>query len=309
MSDLRSDGTTAAAPSAGAAEGTAVIHDLGYRRYEGERLGRWQAVLALTLHSLRGAFGLGRTARAKVIPFMLLGVMMLPAVVHIAGMALAQQEVVLYPHYMIVIMQPVLAIFLAAQAPYLVAPDLRFRVLPVYLSRPVQVIDYLGAKVAAMAAALLVLTAVPLTVMFVGELLVNLPGDRRTGDFVAALVSSAVLATLLAALGVAVASLTPRRGLGVASVIGLYLLSSSVSTVLYGVLESLSRDDTARWALLLNPFFLVDAVQVWLFGTPPAVGDGYPAGVGGPLAGVTVLGLIALAIVILNARYRKAARA
>jgi ABC-2 type transport system permease protein len=308
MSDLRAEGTTGEATAAGAAQGTAVIHDLGYRRYQGERLGRRAAVLALTLHSLRGAFGLGRTARAKVIPFMLFGVMMLPAVVHIAGMALAQQEVVLYPHYMM-IWQPVLAIFLAAQAPYLVAPDLRFRVLPVYLSRPVRVADYVGAKVAAMAAALLVLTAVPLTVMFVGELLVDLPGDPRTGGYVAALVSSAVLAVLLASLGVTVASLTPRRGLGVASVIGLYLLSSSVSTVLYAVLESLSRDDTARWALLLNPFFLVDAVQVWLFGTPPATGDGYPAGVGGPLAAVAVLGLIALATLVLIARYRKAARA
>jgi ABC-2 type transport system permease protein len=144
--------------------------------------------------------------------------------------------------------------------------------------------------------------------MFVGELLIDLPGDRHTGDFLAALGSSVIFAVLLACLGVAIASLTPRRGLGVAAVVGLYLLSSAVSAVLNQVLESLSRDEAARWPLLINPFLLVDAVQVWIFGTTPFADLGYPEGIGGPVAALGVVGLIALAVVILLARYRKAAR-
>ena len=38
---------------------TGVIHDIGYRRYTGRRLGRAQIVRALYWHSLRSAFGLG----------------------------------------------------------------------------------------------------------------------------------------------------------------------------------------------------------------------------------------------------------
>ena len=131
---------------------------------------------ALTVHSLRGVFGLGRTARAKIIPFLLVGVMMLPAVVSIAIMALVKQEGLRYTEYA-VIMQAVLAIFLASQSPYTVARDLRFRVLPLYLSRPVTLLDYVGAKLAAMTTAMFLLLAVPLTVLFIGELLIDLPGD------------------------------------------------------------------------------------------------------------------------------------
>ena len=45
-----------------------VIHDLGYQRYDGPRLGRAQIVRALAWHSFRGAFGFGRGAKAKIIP-------------------------------------------------------------------------------------------------------------------------------------------------------------------------------------------------------------------------------------------------
>ena len=47
---------------------TGVIHDLGYQHYDGPRLGRPAIVRALAWHSLRSAFGLGRGARAKIVP-------------------------------------------------------------------------------------------------------------------------------------------------------------------------------------------------------------------------------------------------
>ena len=43
-------------------EQTGVIHDIGYQRYSGQRLGRRHIVGALYLHGLRAAFGLGRSA-------------------------------------------------------------------------------------------------------------------------------------------------------------------------------------------------------------------------------------------------------
>ncbi|GII75631.1 membrane protein [Sphaerisporangium rufum] len=294
------------APPAPAAAPTGVIHDIGYRHYQGRRLGRGHALAALTGHSLRGVFGLGRPARAKIMPFLLAGIMMLPAAVSIAMMAILKQRGIAYPAYA-GIMQAVLAVFLAAQSPGLVAPDLRFRVLPLYLSRPNSTADYVIAKLAAMAAAILLLLAVPLTTMFVGELLVDLPGPPQTSHYLAALATSVLYALLLGSIGVAIASFTPRRGLGVAAVIAVYLLSSAISGVLVGVLESVGRHTAALWAWLINPFFLVDAVQNWLFDTPSASGDGYPPGIGGPVALLAALVLIILAVTALLFRYRKAA--
>ncbi|MDH2423837.1 ABC transporter permease [Sphaerisporangium sp. TRM90804] len=308
MSDptVQQPGPGALREAGGLAAPTGVIHDIGYRHYDGQRLGRGHALSALTLNSLRGVFGLGRTARAKIMPFLLAGVMMLPAVVSIAVMAMIGQRAVPYGAYAVT-MQAVLAVFLAAQSPYLVAPDLRFRVLPLYLSRPVTSVDYVIAKLSSMAMALFLLIAVPLTVLYVGELLVDLPGPPMTAEYLAAMATAVIYAVLLASVGVALASFTPRRGLGVASVIAFYLLTSAVSAVLVGVLLSSSRDGAAAWAWLLSPFFLVDSLQVWLFGTSPNNEGGYPPDLGGPVSAVIVLAIIGVCVTALVLRYRKAA--
>ncbi|GAA4193457.1 ABC transporter permease subunit [Microbispora amethystogenes] len=284
-------------------EPTAVIHDIGYRHYDGVRLGRGRATLALGVQSLRGVFGLGRTIRAKIMPLLLAAIMLMPTVVSIGVMALAKQFVMPYSQYA-VFMQAVIAVFLAAQAPYLVAPDLRFRVLPLYLSRPLTVTDYVVAKLAALTVALFCLMAIPITIEFVGEMLIDMPMPLHTGDFLGALGGTVLRAVLLAALGVALASFTPRRGLGVAVVIAFYMFTAAVSGLFYAVLASTGRDDVAPWALLLNPFFLVDAVQSSLFGTEPATGEGYPPGVASCLI---LLAVIALAVTGVLLRYRKAA--
>lgn len=291
----------------------AVIHDIGYRNYTGVRLGRASAVLALAVHSLRGVFGLGRPVRAKLIPALLIVIMLLPAAVMIAVMAFMKQqttrgatEVITlmgYPQYA-VIMQAVIAIFLAAQSPYLVAPDLRFRVLPLYLSRPLSATDYALAKLAALTAALFLLVAVPLTLLFIGELLVDPPMPLRTGDYAAGLGGAVILAVLLASIGIALASVTPRRGLGVACVIAFYLFTSASSGVFHGVLSAIGRDTAASWSLLINPFFLVDAATTALFATDAA--NDYPPG---PWACLIVVAVIALSVTGVLMRYRKAASA
>ena len=50
---------------------TGNIYDLGYRRYDGPRLGRRHAIWVLWLHRLRGCFGLGRPASSKIFPIAL----------------------------------------------------------------------------------------------------------------------------------------------------------------------------------------------------------------------------------------------
>ncbi|MEU4578226.1 ABC transporter permease [Nonomuraea sp. ATR24] len=279
------------------------IYDIGYRHYDGPRLGGGHATRALAVHSLRGIYGLGRTARSKIMPFSLATIMLLPAVVSVAVMAMLGERAMTYSGYA-VIMQPIAAIFLASQAPTAVAPDLRHRVLPLYLSRPITVTAYVGAKVAAMTGALFLMLAAPLILMYVGELVIDLDGPPQTKEFLGALSMALVLALLLATFGLALASLTPRRGLGVASVIAVYLLSFASVPLVYTALDMSGYHSAASWAWLMNPFWLVDAVQVWLFDTPPNADGAYP---GGPMPAVIVVALIGLALAVLAARYRKAA--
>ncbi|MEV0824627.1 ABC transporter permease [Nonomuraea rubra] len=281
------------------------IYDIGYRHYDGPRLGRGYSTRALAVHSLRGVFGLGRPARSKIVPFALAAIMILPSVVGIAMMALIQQRGIPYSGFAVV-MQAVVAIFLAAQAPTVVAPDLRYRVLPLYLSRPVAITEYIGAKVAAMTVAVFALIGVPLTVTFLGELIVDMPGPPATGEYLGAMLMALVLALLLSVFGLALASFTPRRGLGVASVITVYLLSFASVPIVYGTLYSSGNESAAVWAWLASPFWLVDSVQHNLLGTPRhSIEDApYP---GGAASVAVLVVLLAAGLAALALRYRKAA--
>src|SRR5512140_1832564 len=95
--DLRPSATDPArrAPTAPlattASSATGSIFDLGYRGYDGPRLGRRHAIYALFVYSLRSAYGIGRSGRAKVVPIGLAILATLPAVISIAVRAFASQ--------------------------------------------------------------------------------------------------------------------------------------------------------------------------------------------------------------------------
>ncbi|MEO5885779.1 MAG: ABC transporter permease, partial [Candidatus Limnocylindrales bacterium] len=56
------------------------IYDLGYQGYDGPRLGRLPVTMGLLFATLRAAYGIGRGGRAKIAPFSLAGLGLLPAV-------------------------------------------------------------------------------------------------------------------------------------------------------------------------------------------------------------------------------------
>src|SRR5215472_18506636 len=84
---------------------TGVIHDLGYQRYDGPRLGRRRIVAALAWHSFRSAFGFGRGPKAKILPVIALLALCLPAVVNAFAMSRGNPRLVDYDTY-----QPVLRV-------------------------------------------------------------------------------------------------------------------------------------------------------------------------------------------------------
>lgn len=186
------------------------IHNIGYRHYDGPRLGRAYARRSLFSQSLRGAYGLGRSARSKVLPMLLFVVMCVPALIMVAVAVTTKMKdlPVDYTRYAI-LLQAVIGLYLASQAPQSVSRDLRFKTVPLYFSRPIERGDYVLAKFAAMTSALFALTAAPLIVLYVGALLAKLDFAEQTKGFAQGLVSVALLSLLFAGIGLVVSAVTP----------------------------------------------------------------------------------------------------
>jgi len=289
-----------------------VIHDLGYRRYDGPRLGRSQIVRALTWHSFRSAFGIGRGVKAKIIPALACIAILLPAFVNAFAVARSNPRLFGYDVYVPQLRVVVVTIFIAAQAPELVSRDLRSHVLPLYFSRPIRRGDYPLAKYIALTAALLLLIEVPLLVTYVGT--IASAGNagttvlKETRALIPGLGVGLMWAVLMAAVGLFLASLTGRRAYATGIVAIACFLTWTVSMLLIQAEGGMTSTSTgARIAGLFSPFNLLDGVRIWLGGTSP--GEDANPGHFGPLYGVVAVLLLAACLGGLAARYRKVSRA
>ncbi|AQS68734.1 hypothetical protein [Streptomyces pactum] len=283
------------------------IHNIGYRSYDGPRLGRAYARRSLYSQSLRGAYGLGRSAKSKVLPMLLFVVMCLPAAIMVAvAVATKANDLPLdYTRYAIVL-QAVISLYVASQAPQSVSRDLRFKTVPLYFSRPIETADYVRAKYAALASALFILTAAPLVVLYVGALLAKLDFADQTKGFAQGLVSVALLSLLFAGLGLVVASVTPRRGFGIAAVIAVLTITYGAVSTLQAIADVQGSSGAVAWIGLFSPVTLIDGVQSAFLGATSA----FPGGVGpsngeGAVYVLVTLGLIAGAYGLLVRRYKK----
>ncbi|MET8247559.1 ABC transporter permease [Streptomyces sp. NPDC005202] len=285
----------------------ARIHNIGYRNYDGPRLGRAYARRSLYSQSLRGAYGLGRSVKSKVLPMLLFVVMCVPAAIMVAvAVATKMKDLpVDYTRYAL-IMQGVISLYVASQAPQSVSRDLRFKTVPLYFSRPIETADYVRAKYAALASAMFILTAAPLLVLYVGALLAKLDFADQTKGFAQGLVSVALLSLLFVGIGLVIAAVTPRRGFGIAAVIAVLIISFGAVSTLQAIADAQGSTGAIPWIGLFSPITLIDGVQTAFLGAtssaPGGVGPGSAEGVVYVLA---VLGLIAACYGLLLRRYRK----
>jgi ABC-2 type transport system permease protein len=288
----------------------AVIHDLGYRPYTGPRLGEGPVAWAFFRTGLRNCYGLGRSGRSKVLPMVLLGLMLLPALILVGVLVQAKnllgldEQIVAYSTYPMTT-QLLISVFVAAQAPALISRDLRFRTITLYLARPMRRSTYVLVRLASLTAATFVLIGAPLLLMYVGGLLAELPPGRETGRFLGALVGALLLSACLAGLAAVVAALTVRRGLAVAAVIVVLLVSYTVVATVQGIAFEADHAGVGRVAGLFSPYTLVNGVLVFLFDAPAATPTP-PTGTGLGLLYLAVTVLVVLgSIVALLRRYRE----
>ena len=243
------------------------IYDLGYKRYEGARLGRRHAIWALYIYSVRGVFGIGRSLSSKVGPIGLAIIALLPAVVQLGVAAIAPEDVeVVEPEEYYESIAVVLAIFCAVVAPELVGRDQRTQTLSLYFSRALRRQDYALAKFAALVTGMLAITVIPQVIMFVGNgLAANDFGDYlqdKWRDLPSILGSAVLLSCLIAAIGLVIAAQTPRRAYSTVAIVAAFVLTSVVG----GSLFEAADQDVGRFALLISPLHVVQGFTFWFFG-------------------------------------------
>ncbi len=307
-----------------AAAAGGVIHDRGYRRYDGPRLGRAQIVRALGWHSLRSAFGIGRGAKAKIVPVIAFSAMCLPAIVNAVTVARGGAQVVSYGTYTFALRVVVMTIFVAVQAPELVSRDLRSRVLPLYFSRPLRRGDYPAAKYAAFTLACLIMVEIPLLLLYLGSIVSAKGGGgvwSQTEGLAGGLAVGAAWAVLMAAIGLALASLSAKRAYATGAIAIYFFLTWTLAQIIYSVagnpvvahrlvppgpatvfVPAVSAGQ--RLAGLISPFSVVDGVRQWFGGK--VAGPMAAPGHYGAAYGVMFLVLLAASLAILAARYRRA---
>jgi ABC-2 type transport system permease protein len=295
---------------AGVTGGAGVIHNIGYRSYDGQRLGRAQIVRALTWHSLRSAFGLGRGTKAKIVPVLTFVAICLPAVISAVVVALNSQHTrpISYDVYVPQLRIFVLIVFIAAQAPDLVSRDLRSHCLPLYFARPIRRIDYPVAKMIAFFVALLVMIEVPLLLLYLGTVAQLHTGTQiwhETKALIPGLLLGVAWALVLGVLGLLFASFSGRRAYATGAVAIFFFLSLTLATLLVhiGQQPGGGGQGLAKLAGLISPFTVLDGARQWLGGTTLGIVPN-PGG-DGALYGLMFGVFLALGIGGLVLRYRK----
>lgn len=287
---------------------TGAVYDRGYRPYDGPRGGRRASVVALYLATLRRALGFRRSWRQKFLPWLLLGIVTVPAAVNVGVAYLTRDstvrtiEIISYRRYVGV--SSALLLFVALAAPDVLCPDRRQRVLSLIFARPLSGADYALAKLAAIGTLLVAFSLLPQVVLYVGQMLVSKSGSitylrHHAGVLWKVPTAVVLLALYYASLGLAIASLTSRRIVAGASIVGVLLITSVVS----GTLAESNRTSGAVdvISLLRVPLYVRDLLFLGHVSREFRLAE---VSAGGLLALVVYVAVVAVSVGVLLARYR-----
>ena len=293
------------------------IYDLGYRGYEGPRLGRRAAIWSLLAHSVRTAYGFGRSARSKVMPIgilvmalapslLLLGILMLIQMLGAPGEAVEAIAPIDYGT-LFPIIAVLVFLFCASQAPELFGRDQQSGVLPLYFSRAIGRLDYALARFLGLFASLLVLVLVPYLVLFVGRVLVAPSLTDGLADELPSLPPSIAIGLIVpgvvGSISAVLSSFTPRRSYATVAIIAVFLIANVAASMIVFLDVGILRQIVA----LASPPDMLDGVNAFLFDVRPDNVVVRRARVEGWLYVLSALAWIGGSLAVLIHRYRRMA--
>ncbi len=226
-------------PSPGAA---ARIHDRGYRTYDGPRTGLKGAMKTVVVASWQRALGLKRSMWAKLLPFGVLAMALIPASAFIGIAAILPDNLrelldEVTPDYAGYYGFIVAAIFIFASfvAPELLCTDRRSGLLGLYLASPLTRGSYLASKGIAVFSLLSLVTVLPVLLLLIGYSMVGYGPDGFT-EFIKVLIrillAGAVMALGYTMISLAVSASTDRKAVATAVTLGLLVGTSTIANIL-----------------------------------------------------------------------------
>jgi ABC-2 type transport system permease protein len=243
------------------------IYDLGYKHYDGKRLGRAHAIRALVIYSMKRGLGIKKKWTAKLIPIGLYATAFVPAFIVAGIQAFVPSNDFTYSfHDLNDFIAITLFIYAAALGPEMLSDDRRENVLGLYFSRALTRLDYLLAKIAAMGILLGSIAFGPPLLLFIANVLLADNPITYFFDHLDDIARIAAYGTLasayLGSISLAIAAFTNRKGVAGAIFIGGLFMVTAISNALFEALDTGIGD----YIILFDPIDLITALSAWVWG-------------------------------------------
>ena len=248
---------------------------------------------------MKRGLGIKKRWTAKLIPFILYVGAFAPAIIVVALLAFVEsttpgQDSVTFGYADLNGFTAfILLVFAAACAPEMLCDDRRENVLSLYFSRAITRLDYLLAKISALAMLMGTIAFGPALVLFLGKTLLDDNPLSAFANHIGDLGRIAVFGTLVsiywASIGLGIAAFTNRKGVAAAIFIGGVFILTALANALYHAMNSSAR----RFLVLVSPIDLLGAISHWLFG-----GGSSNSGSDVDLSQVDVPGIVFVAAVL-----------
>lgn len=252
---------------------TGAVYDLGYEPYGGERRGRSGARRTIIADGIRRILGLRRKILRKVMPWGLVVLAMIPAIVAVGlafflPAAVADEVDIASENANFFVWGGTIAmLFAALSAPELFIPDRRDGVLSMLSSRPLTSNDYVYARFSGMLTIVGGFLLVPQFVLYIGQ--AGTDPDGIFSGFVNAadtipkiLAATLVYAIAFVPLAFAIAAVSNRKAIASSIYVAVMIFSS----VLADVIVRGSDIAGGQFAALLSPIDTANTVTYWIFG-------------------------------------------
>ncbi|MGQ0643413.1 MAG: hypothetical protein ACT4P6_21920 [Gemmatimonadaceae bacterium] len=282
---------TADVPAAPNARGTGTVFDIGYQRYTGEREGRRRPRRAVFTDGVRAALGLGRGARAKILPWFFIALMTLIALImalvigaaeRMGGPGAAERANLPSHSDYYGIASLILFVFAALVAPELLCRDRREGVIHLYFVRPLTASDYITYRWIAFLAVTLGAIWLPQFILLLG-LSMGDPAPleylrKHWLDIPRFLAAGVAMAAYITTLAMLTASFTTRRAYAAVFLVGLFAITTPFTAGLAQEIEGKTGEWISMFSLTNIPVHVNDII----FGDVSEITQDAPARAFGP---------------------------